>query len=126
MASRITRNAIRPSVSSSHASDERPIQKRRKANSISMEETEPESRASDPRGFGNAVEADRAPSTKYSDAVLLERDEVVTLYVDLDPLPVRIPRVPELTQEEVRELERWNWLATVASPGGMIGLATWP
>lgn len=105
MASRITRNAMRPSGSSSHASDERPSQKRRKANSISMEKTEAESRANDPRGFGNAGEAARAPSTKYSDAVLLERDEVVTLYVDLDPLPVRIPRVPELTQEEVRELE---------------------
>jgi hypothetical protein len=47
----------------------------------------------------------RRPAVKYDDDVLLGRDEVVTLYVDLDPLPARTPRVPEPTQDEVRELE---------------------
>lgn len=34
------------------------------------------------------------------------RDEYVSLYVNLEPLPVRVPRIPSLSASEMEELER--------------------
>jgi hypothetical protein len=106
MASRVTRNTNRQPTSSNKGTTwEEPSQKRRKTVTVSQGEENDKDLVIETPKADELDSSPRRPAVKYEDHVLLGREEVVTLYVDLDPLPARTPRIPEPTQEEVKELE---------------------
>ena len=111
MSGRVTRHQTRSSSSSPKDTEDVPSSraKKRKTGSTSQgDDTDSKGSARKEVKTEDDPERPRTllQSVKFDDSVLLSRHEIVSLYVTLDPLPVKVPRIPALNANELMELER--------------------